>query len=125
MYSIRKGIIFDNLDPELQESLRNLGFHEGDNLSEIFQGFLDKREITLDDYISKFYYLDMDRSISKSFKLSTTAMTLNKDAKIVSFLHTKTLLKDQEKIKVKEKNIFGRLISNNKFGGIENVRFTV
>ena len=67
----------------------------------------------------------MDCSISRSFKLSTTAMTLNKDAKIVSFLHTKTLLKDQEKIKVKEKNIFGRLISNNKFGGIENVRFSV
>ena len=53
MYSIRKNIIFDNLDPVLQDSLRNLGFKEGDNLSEIFQGFLDRKEISLDDYIKK------------------------------------------------------------------------
>lgn len=51
MFDIAKNIVFDELDKDTQESLKILGFKEGDNLSEIFQDFLDKREVTLDEYL--------------------------------------------------------------------------
>lgn len=125
MYSIRKGIVFDNLDVNLQESLRNLGFKEGDNISEIFQDFLDKRHISLDEYISDFYYMDLDYSISKSFKLSATAMTLNKATEIKSYIQAKEVQKNQEKYSKKEERILKGLNYINKFGGEKNVRFAV
>lgn len=68
MYSIKKGIIFDNLDSEMKESLRCLGFKEGDNLSEIFQKILDDMKMSLDEYISQCSYVEIDKEIFSKFK---------------------------------------------------------
>ena len=51
MYSIRKGVTFDDLPTNLKESFEILGFKEGDNISEIFQSYLDEQNISLDESV--------------------------------------------------------------------------
>lgn len=121
MYSIRKGIIFDNLDPKLQESLKNIGFHDGDDISKMFQDFLDKKNVTLDEYISNFYYVDLEEDILHQLKVATTAMTTNKDVDI-----SKSIDYTFPKIsKIKKKNIFSTSQCIMNCGGDEYVRFAV
>ena len=60
MYSIRKNVTFEKLPVELKESFELLGFKKGDNISEMFQNYLDEKNISLDEYIFQSYSLGIN-----------------------------------------------------------------
>ena len=52
MFKLKKNVKYDDLDEETQKLLSILGFEPGDNLSQMAEGLLKEKGITLNEYLT-------------------------------------------------------------------------
>lgn len=52
MFKLKKNVKYDDLDEETQKLLSVLGFEPGDNLSQMAEGLLKEKGITLNEYLT-------------------------------------------------------------------------